>query len=796
MSQAPRVNRDDQESLDGYLASWHATMKLLRVGRSFSGRERNCVFLNRNGDGFNDVSSILGVDFADDGRAIAMTDWDHDGDLDIWFHNRTGPRLRLMQNNTVTGGNANRETRSLSLRLRGVRCNRDAIGARVKLELAGESKPILRTLYAGDAYLSQSSKWMHFGLGNDAEIRSLEIRWPSGETEMISGLTPGGRFMIQQGMGKGERVDDLASTRNIQLHPAKQESPALPGWERVAFVSPLPLPRLEATNDRGESLSLLNKRRQLIVFWASWCENCLDELKRLESSHQELADAGITVTLVNVDNVSTTESTLKRPRLAAEKRYRSTQANQVLIDKLHLVQRIVLTHELPFAVPLTLLVDEDGGLAALYRGNTPCSAIISDAQWLGRSLSERRLAAVPFAGTWTTAPPRLLMRPVATLFREQGYDQDAVDYLKHDFDVIDARRNATDGTIRQMDLQFAQSSFNLGRSHQVQGQLQQAIDYYRQGLSVLPESAQAHYHLANALAETNKPDEAIASLRIALDLNEELHEARLKLSQLLRRQGNRQEAELQLQQLLAHRRDDADALFTMGMLKAEQGNQAAALDFFLRVISVDPTRVDSWTNAGSLLAKMGRIEQAKAALSRAIELDDSNLQARISLGGLFGATQNLEQAILQFREALAIDPQNNAARQGLAQAFLASGDFIEAGKQFESAIRFNSRDFNSFARLAWLRATAPDASARNGAQAVQLAARLAEATRNSNAQILDILAAAQAENGQFELAVETVQKAINLTAGTPESTALQERLELYQNQKAYREDHRSQQSNP
>ena len=523
---------------------------------------------------------------------------------------------------------------------------------------------------------------MHFGLGNDAEIRSLEIRWPSGETEMISGLTPGGRFMIQQGMGRGERVDDLSSTRNIQLHPANQESPALPGWERVAFVSPLPLPRLEATNDRGESLSLLNKRRQLIVFWASWCENCLDELERLESSHQELADAGITVTLVNVDNVSTTESTLKRPHLAAEERYRSTHANQVLIDKLHLVQRIVLTHELPFAVPLTLLVDEDGGLAALYRGNTPCSAIISDAQWLGRSLSERRQAAVPFAGTWTTAPPRLLMRPVATLFREQGYDQDAVDYLKHDFDVIDARRNATDGTIRQMDLQFAQSSFNLGRSHQVQGQLQQAIDYYRQGLSVLPESAQAHYHLANALAETNKPDEAIASLRIALDLNEELHEARLKLSQLLRRQGNRQEAELQLQQLLAHRRDDADALFTMGMLKAEQGNQAAALDFFLRVISVDPTRVDSWTNAGSLLAKMGRIEQAKAALSRAIELDDSNLQARISLGGLFGATQNLEQAILQFREALAIDPQNNAARQGLAQAFLASGDFIEAGKQF------------------------------------------------------------------------------------------------------------------
>ena len=770
-------------------------MKLLRVGRSFSGRERNCAFLNRNGEGFDDVSSILGIDFADDGRAIAMTDWDHDGDLDIWFHNRTGPRLRLMQNNTVTDRKANGEAGSLSLRLRGVRCNRDAIGARVKLELVGQSKPILRTLYAGDAYLSQSSKWMHFGLGTDAAIRTLEVRWPDGETETIAGLTAGGRFTIQQGMGRGERVDDRSSMRDIQLYPAHQTSPDLPGWERVAFVSPLPLPTLEATNDRGEQLSLLNEGRQLIVFWASWCENCLDELERLEASHQELAAAGITVTLVNVDNVSTTENTIERPRLAAEERYRSTQADQVLIDKLHLVQRIVLTHELPFTVPLTLLIDDEDGLAALYRGNTPLSAIISDAEWLGRPLLERRRAAVPFAGTWTTAPPRLLMRPVATLFREQGYDQDAVDYLKHDFDLIEARRNATDGTIRQMDLQFAQSSFNLGQSLQVQGQLQEAIEYYRQGLSVLPESAQAHYYLGNALAQTNKSVEAIASLRAALDLNDELHEARLKLAQLLRAQGNRQEAESQLQRLLAHRRNDADALFTMGMLKAEQGDQAAALDLFLRVISAEPTRVDSWTNAGSLLAKMGRVEQAKAALSRAIELDETNLQARISLGGLYGATQNLEQAIIQFRQALVINPQSNAARQGLSQALLANGSFVEAGKHLESAIRLNPRDVNSFARLAWLRATAPDESARNGDQAVQLATRLAEATRYTNPQILDILAAAYAENRQFELAVETVQKAINMADGTPDRTTLQQRLKLYQSQRAHREDRPSSRSN-
>ena len=107
MPLAPEQIEDD--SLDTYLASVRAMYEQLDDGASFSGHERNCVFLNVGkslGESptpanpfMANVSAVAGLDFADDGRGMVMVDWDHDGDLDVWLSNRTAPRLRFMRNN-------------------------------------------------------------------------------------------------------------------------------------------------------------------------------------------------------------------------------------------------------------------------------------------------------------------------------------------------------------------------------------------------------------------------------------------------------------------------------------------------------------------------------------------------------------------------------------------------------------------------------------------------------------------------------------------------------------------------
>ena len=73
---------------------------MLAQGRSFSGRERNCCFLNTGRQRFATISAVSGLDYPDDGRAVAVTDWDQDGDLDLWISNRNAPRLRLFRNDS------------------------------------------------------------------------------------------------------------------------------------------------------------------------------------------------------------------------------------------------------------------------------------------------------------------------------------------------------------------------------------------------------------------------------------------------------------------------------------------------------------------------------------------------------------------------------------------------------------------------------------------------------------------------------------------------------------------------
>jgi len=135
------------EQRASYEAGWVAIHRMIREGGSWSGRERDVAFLNTGAGAFAPVAAVAGLAFADDGRAVASVDWDFDGDTDLWLANRTAPRVRLMLNDSPAGPEANG---FLGLRLQGKQ-QRDAIGARVEVELAGDAPRVLvQTLRAGE----------------------------------------------------------------------------------------------------------------------------------------------------------------------------------------------------------------------------------------------------------------------------------------------------------------------------------------------------------------------------------------------------------------------------------------------------------------------------------------------------------------------------------------------------------------------------------------------------------------------------------------------------------------------
>lgn len=120
-------------------------------------------------------------------------------------------------------------------------------------------------------------------------------------------------------------------------------------------------------------------------------------------------------------------------------------------------------------------------------------------------------------------------------------------------------------------------------------------------------------------------------------------------------------------------------------------------------------------------------------------------------------------------------------------AWIRLGDFEKAIADLGKAIRLDPENPNLLNERAWLRATCEEESFRDGRQAVADATEACELTEWNDPKIVDTLAAAYAESGNFEEAVKWQRKAVEL-APAEMKTELSSRIELYQAGKAYREN--------
>lgn len=277
--------------------------RMLREGRSFSGRERNCFFLNTLGSEESqgrmaNISATSGFDFPDDGRAVAVVDWDQDGHLDLWVSNRNAPRLRLVLN-TGTSGN-----HFLALRLvgDGKRSNRDAVGARVTVVTEDpHAGPLVRTVRAGEGFMAQSSRWLHFGLGDDQRIAKVTVRWPDGTEQELGGLSIDTRYELRQGSDLAMPVPSVREP--LALRGAPMNLPPQTGKIRIPLAVRLPMPRTSYVDLAGntQQLPLGRGRPVLLNLWSKTCAPCITELGEFAAREKSLRESGIEVVALAVD---------------------------------------------------------------------------------------------------------------------------------------------------------------------------------------------------------------------------------------------------------------------------------------------------------------------------------------------------------------------------------------------------------------------------------------------------------------------------------------------------------------
>ncbi|MFZ0429233.1 MAG: CRTAC1 family protein [Acidobacteriota bacterium] len=152
------------------------------------------VFLNDGKGKFSDVSRDLGEHFSRTllSRGAAFADFDNDGDLDVLISNISGPAI-LLRND---GGN---RRNWLSLDLRGRSSNRDGVGAVVSVQVGGQKRVAYRKASSG--YLSCSDPRVHFGLGDQTQVDSIEIIWPSGTAQVLKHVRANQILMVEEPAG-------------------------------------------------------------------------------------------------------------------------------------------------------------------------------------------------------------------------------------------------------------------------------------------------------------------------------------------------------------------------------------------------------------------------------------------------------------------------------------------------------------------------------------------------------------------------------------------------------------------
>ena len=162
--------------------------------------QRKLLYKNLRNGHFDDISFQAGPGISDPSasRGAAFGDFDNDGDIDVVI-NTVNDYPQLLRCDSNLGNNW------IKVRTIGTKSNRSGIGARITCvtQVAGESKPHrqIDEVRSGGGYFSQSDLRVHFGLGKADKVDSLEIRWPSGQTDTLKDIKANQVIYVEEGKG-------------------------------------------------------------------------------------------------------------------------------------------------------------------------------------------------------------------------------------------------------------------------------------------------------------------------------------------------------------------------------------------------------------------------------------------------------------------------------------------------------------------------------------------------------------------------------------------------------------------
>jgi tetratricopeptide (TPR) repeat protein len=623
-----------------YEQGWNAVNELIRADATWSGYERNVLYLN-NGDGtFSDVSGVAGADFLEDSRTFALADFDHDGRVEVALKNRNGPQLRLLKNVMPQLPPA------IAFRLQGKKSNRDAIGAVVTIETnAGRQD---RFVQAGSGFLAQHSKEVVFGLGESKGPIKAKIRWPSGFEQRIEDLPANHRIWIEE-ESPPVRMEAFASPAkrgeaNVVSSSGRAEQ--LPTQVETWLLVPVAAPDLSFSNSQGKPalLSAWRGKPVLLHFGSDELPDWEGQLASFQKVHDRWLGEGLQLILVNVAEA----------RVTGGWTFPVVTAPPELVAVYNLLYGRIFDRHRDMSLPTAFLIDAQGNIAKIYQGGLGLDHVDKDFRQIPKTAAERMARGLPFAGVSETYEVGRNYLSFGSVFYERGYLEQAEAFFR----LAEKEEPAA-----------AEPLYALGSVYLEQQKRKEARECFERTLrsaanypATLPN---AWNNLGILAAREGNTDEAIGFFQKALEINPDHPVALQNLGNAYRQKKEWDAARKTLEHALALNAGDAEANYGLGMVYAQLNDTGRAYEYLQKALAARPAYPEALNNLGILYLRTGRAAEAKKSFEESIRVAPGFEQAYLNLARLYAIEGDKAKARATLEQLLKIHPEQAQARKEL-----------------------------------------------------------------------------------------------------------------------------------
>jgi len=627
-----------------YELAWNTINELIRSDYTWNGYERSVFFLNNRNGSFSEVAGALGLDFADDSRAFALADFDHDGRLEIVLKNRNAPQLRILHNELNAIGN------SVIFRLKGRKSNRDGIGAVVTVE--ADSLRQVKSIQAGSGFLSQHTKELSFGLGSLDRLVRASVRWPSGLVQSFEKIPVNHRITMEEGSAEFEAKPFLKRAKSMASPAPFRTSISLPSKFETWLIEPLPAPdfALRDLSGQPQSLKTFSGKPLVLTLAGSRCENSRDQLTKLQRMSAAFRRKSIGLAAMILDGSRDDSHAFAR---STNVQFLLLPADQSTADIYNILYRYLFDRRRDLETPITFLIDGQSSIVKLYRGSVDPAHILKDWTEAPQTPEDRLRKALAFSGHYHGAPPRRNYFTYGIAYIQNNYVDAALTcfqsaiaanpnyapayynlgtiYLNKQM-LAEARTNLERATA--LDPEDADAWTNLGAVAGQQKNYDEALQYFQQAIRVKPTHLVALQNLVMLYRWQGRLDRAQQAIEKAIAVEPNDPEFHFALGMLLAGQQNFESARQELERTLELRANDPIAMNNLGVVYLHLGGQAKALEDFERCTQIAPDYDRAYLNIALVYKQAGQDQKARDTLRAFLERHPDNKEVQKALEDL------------------------------------------------------------------------------------------------------------------------------------------------------------------